>query len=99
METIRRLILSVILMLVILVPVFGWACDAMGPNRHVGVVTKIDQKTATFTIIDAQMQKPMIFTGTEKILDALKLNRNFIITYTTEDNQMKAEAVVAASGR
>lgn len=97
METIRRFILSVTLMLVMLVPVFGWACDATGPNRHVGVVTKIDQKTATFTIIDAQMQKPITFMATKEILSALKLNNNFIVTFEKNGQQIKAKNVVPAS--
>lgn len=55
MKRIERFILGMIVIGTVFVSLPVLACDALGPNRHVGVVTKIDQKTATFTIIDAQM--------------------------------------------
>ncbi len=72
----------------------SWGCDAMGPNRHVGLVTKIDPQAGTFTIIDAQMEKPLTFTAEKKILDAVKLNSSFIITFRMDGKQMKAETAV-----
>lgn len=75
----------------------SWACDAVGPSRHVGVVTKIDPKAGTFTILDAQMRKPMTFIAEKTILDALKLNSNFMITFREEGQGMMAEAALPAS--
>lgn len=97
MKKIQRLVLSVIVMLFSSVSISSWACDAMGPNRHVGVVTNIDPKAGTFTIIDAQKRKPMTFKAQKKVLDELKLNRDFIITFRMDGQRMKADAVVPAS--
>jgi hypothetical protein len=69
----------------------------MGPNRHVGVVTKIEPNAGTFTIIDAQTERNMTFTASKKILDVLALNREFIVTFLMEGRHMRAEAVVPAS--
>jgi len=69
----------------------------MGPNRHVGVVTKIEPNAGTFTIIDAQTERNMTFTASKKILDVLALNREFIVTFRMEGRHMRAEAVVPAS--
>lgn len=97
MKKVQWLVLSTMVMFISSVAVATWACDAMGPNRHVGVVTNIDQKAGTFTIIDAQKRKPMTFTAQKKVLDELKLNREFIVTFRIDGQRMMAEAVVPAS--
>ncbi len=97
MNAIHRLFVSVLVVVSSAVVVPSWACDAMGPNRHVGVVTKIEPNAGTFTIIDAQTERNMTFTACKKILDVLALNREFIVTFRMEGSTMKAELVVPAS--
>jgi hypothetical protein len=97
MHAIHRLLVSVLVVVISAVVVPSWACDAMGPNRHVGVVTKIEPNAGTFTIIDAQTERNMTFTASKKILDVLALNREFIVTFRMEGQHMRAEAVVPAS--
>ncbi len=97
MNKFYQLILSMVILIVASVAVPTWACDALGPNRHVGVVTKIDPSTHSFTIIDAQRHKPMIFTAPKKILDALQLDQEFVVTFRMDGQQMQAVAVVPAS--
>ncbi len=97
MHAIHRLLVSVLVVVISAVVVPSWACDAMGPNRHVGVVTKIEPNSGTFTIIDAQTERNMTFTASKKILDVLALNREFIVTFRMEGQHMRAEAVVPAS--
>jgi hypothetical protein len=97
MNAIHRLFVSVLVVVISAVVVPSWACDAMGPNRHVGVVTKIEPNAGTFTIIDAQTERNMTFTASKKILDVLALNREFIVTFRMEGQHMRAEAVVPAS--
>lgn len=97
MNKIQRFILSMIVIAIVSVSLPALACDAMGPNRHVVVVSKIDPKAGTFTIIDAQMQKPLTFTAQEQILEVLKLNQSIIITFRMDGQRMKAEAVVPVS--
>lgn len=96
MRKFQQLILSVV-MVVVAVAGPTWACDALGPNRHIGVVTKIDPSTHSFTIIDAQRNKPMTFTAPKKILDALRLEQEFVVTFRMEGRQMQAVAVVPFS--
>lgn len=96
MHKIQGLVIGVMVMVMSSLAIPAWACDAMGPNRHVGVVTQIDPKAKTFTIIDAQKQKPITFTAAKKVLDALQLNRDFIITFRMDGQRMMAEAVVPA---
>ncbi len=97
MNAIHRLFVSVLVVVISAVVAPSWACDAMGPNRHVGVVTKIEPNAGTFTIIDAQTERNMTFTASKKILDVLALNREFIVTFRMEGQHMRAEAVVPAS--
>jgi len=97
MNKLQRVIISMIIIATSSLPVLTWACDALGPNRHVGVVTQIDPKAGTFTIIDAQRETPMTFTAQQKILDALKLDSEVIVTFRMDGQHMKAEAVVPAS--
>ena len=73
------------------------ACDAMGPNRHVGVVTAIDPQAGSFTIVDAQTREPISFTAQEEILNTLRLNSRFIVTFKEEGDKIEAEDVEPAS--
>ena len=97
MKKLDWLVLSMMVIFISSVTVAAWACDAMGPNRHIGVVTTVDPKAGTFTIIDAQKRTPMTFTAQKKVLDELKLNREFIVTFRIDGQRMTAEAVVPAS--
>ena len=97
MNKIHQFALGVIVLAISSVSIPTWACDAMGPNRHVGVITQIDPKAGMFTIIDAQMRKPMNFTADKKLLDGLQVNRNVIVTFRMVGERMMAEAVVPAS--
>ncbi|NIR31923.1 MAG: hypothetical protein GWN84_21970 [Gammaproteobacteria bacterium] len=47
--------------LVALAPLGAWACGAAGPNTHVGPVVSFDAEEGTFTILDAETQKPVTF--------------------------------------
>ena len=97
MYAIHRLFVSILVVMSSAVVVPSWACDAMGPNRHVGVVTKIEPNPGTFMIVDAQTEKPITFMAQRHILDKLALNREFVITFRMEGQHMRAEAVVPAS--
>jgi len=97
MNKLHQLILSMMILMVAGGAVPAWACDALGPNRHIGVVTKIDPGAHSFTIIDAQRNKPMTFTAPKKILDALQLEQEFVVTFRMEGRQMQAVAIVPFS--
>ncbi len=75
----------------------AWGCDALGPDRHVGVVTEIDPAAGTFTIIDAQLQEPMTFQAEKKVLESLEKERSYIITFKMKGKRMVVKEAVPAS--
>ena len=75
----------------------SWACDSLGPDRHVGQVTQIDSQAGTFTILDAQTQGPMTFSALPEILQALVIHKPFIVTFRMTDHQMEAQSVQSAA--
>ena len=52
-------------------PVDAWACKSAGSNVHVGVLTSVDAKAKSFTIIDAETRSPITFVSDEAILKDL----------------------------
>ena len=75
----------------------SWACDSMGPNKHVGVIAALDAKAGTVTIIDAQMQKPLTFAADAKLLAGLAPKKNIVVTYKKDGDRLAAEAIAPAS--
>ncbi len=97
MWKLQSLVLGCLMIVFSVVSLPSWACDALGANRHIGVVTEINTDAETFTIIDAQRQKPVTFTASRKILETVELERTFIVTCRIDDrHRMKAEFVVPA---
>jgi hypothetical protein len=70
-----------------------WACKAMGPDKHVGVVQKIDVEAKTFSIIDAETRLEITFGASKEILDQVKVNQQVVITYGLEGETLVAKAV------
>lgn len=71
------------------------ACDGMGPNTHVGLLTSVNAEKHTFTIRDAQSQNPITFSASDKILSGLKnASGNIMVNYTEKDKgNLKAVGV------
>ncbi len=70
-----------------------WACDAAGPNTHVGVVTQLNAKERQFTIKDAQTGKPMIFVAESKQMAALNIGEQVAVKYEKQDGKMLAKQI------
>lgn len=66
------------------------ACDAAGPNKHVGQVVAIDMEAGTFTIMDAQTRKPISFQAQADVLNALTADSEVMVSYKGDDGQLKA---------
>jgi len=66
------------------------ACKAAGKDKHVGVVTNIDQKTGTFTIKDAETLHLMTFQATVKQLQELKIRDQIMVSYKEQDGKLIA---------
>jgi len=73
-------------------PIF--ACSVAGPNKHVGQVTGVNTKAGTFTILDAETQKPITFAASAGILkDAAKAKGSVMVSYEQSDGKMVAKDI------
>jgi len=62
------------------------ACKAAGLHKHVGPITSIDNNSGTFTILDAQTNKPISFTASKKLLnEAAKAKGNITVDFKSDD--------------
>jgi len=69
-----------------------YACDAAGPNTHVGQVLSVDGNH--FTIRDAQSGGPISFTAGEKMQGSLPApGDNVSIKYSGDEKDLIAESV------
>ena len=73
----------------------SYACSMMGPNTHVGLITSIDSKAQTFTIRDAETNKPITFNADDKIMLELAgiNNDQVIVGYAEVDGKLIASNV------
>jgi len=71
----------------------AWACDAAGPNTHVGVVTQLDAKQHRFTIKDAQTGKPIVFVASASRMPALNIGDQVAVKYEEHDGMMTAKEI------
>jgi len=73
-------------------PVF--ACNAAGPNKHVGQVTAVNASSGTFTILDAETRKPIVFTASADIIkDAAKAKGSVMVSYEQSNGKMVAKDI------
>lgn len=73
-------------------PIF--ACSVAGPNKHVGQVTAVNTKDGTFTIMDAEIRKPITFSASTKILkNAAKSTGSVMVSYEKTDSKMVAKDI------
>lgn len=94
-KTFRILLMAAVLFGVILAPVSAWACDAAGPNTHIGKVMSVDATKMTFTIRDAQTRSPITFIAKDtSIIDGLKgINGMITVNYEEEGDDLTAVGV------
>jgi hypothetical protein len=69
------------------------ACDAAGPNTHVGVVTAVDAAKKTFTLKDAQTGKPLTFAATPEQLQGLRVKDEVSVVYAAEGEKLRAATI------
>lgn len=69
------------------------ACSALGPNTHLGMVSAIDVKKQTFTLIDAETQRPITFTATPTQLNAIQSSQRITVTFEKSANALRATAI------
>jgi hypothetical protein len=77
--------------LLLMVSSSGWACKMAGENKHVGVVTKVDQVAGTFTIHDAETNAPIVFSANREILsNAAHAQGQVMVSYENREKQLVA---------
>jgi hypothetical protein len=89
----RKVIIPVIAsaMLMMTVSATGWACKMAGENKHVGVVTKVDQVSGTFTIRDAETNAPIVFSANREMLsNASHAQGQVMVSYENREKQLVA---------
>jgi hypothetical protein len=60
-------ITSVLGALVLFTSTTAWACSAVGPNKHVGMLLNIDKPGQSFTVLDAETNRPITFLADEAL--------------------------------
>ncbi len=70
------------------------ACSAAGPGKHVGQVSAVDAKAGTFTIMDAETGKPIVFAASSGLIkDALQARGSVMVSYEKADGKLKAQDI------
>ena len=69
----------------------GWACKMAGENKHVGEITKVDQVAGTFTIRDAETNKPIVFSANREMLsNAEHAQGQVMVSYENREKKLVA---------
>ena len=78
-------------LMLITVSAAGWACKMAGENKHVGVVTKVDQVAGTFTIRDAETNAPIVFSANREMLSNAEHAQGQVMeSYENREKQLVA---------
>ena len=72
------------------------ACDAAGPNAHVGVVTAVDRTRSTLTVRDAQTGSPLTFLAKPDLIRGIAPKDEVIVKFTPEGKTLRATSVEKA---
>jgi len=92
MKKILKLSFTAMVMAGLTLSTSAHACDAAGPNTHVGQVLSVDGNQ--FTIRDAQTGGPISFTAGEKMQGSLPApGDNVSIKYSGDEKDLIAESV------
>lgn len=94
MKFLKRTMTTLVLAVAI-TPAIGFACDAAGPQTHVGNVISIDAAKMTFTIKDAETRDSITFVAdNSKIINSLKSAKGSIrVKYEDIDDSVNLKAV------
>jgi len=75
-------------------PFYAMACEGAGRFTHMGNVLSVDASGKTFTIRDAQTQKPITFLANNEIIDGLKdAKGSIMVNYQADGDKLKAVGV------
>lgn len=87
-----KLSIAALMMAGLVLSTSAYACDAAGPNTHVGQVLSVDGNH--FTIRDAQTGGPISFTASKEMHGSLPApGDNVSIKYSGDEKDLIAESV------
>jgi hypothetical protein len=69
------------------------ACDAAGPNAHVGIVTAVDRTRSTLTLKDAGTGKPLTFQARPDLLRGIEPRDAVTVRFALEGKTLKATSI------
>lgn len=92
MNLVRALTLTLLLALVA-APGVAFACEAAGPNAHIGTVTAVDASKQTFKLKDAQSGMILTFTASPEMLKSIAVRDQVTVVYAAEGNTLRATAI------
>ena len=74
----------------------AFACEGMGPNKHMGSITSVNAADKTFTIQDAQLQIPVTFKANDEIMQAISGSKgsSIQVNYEEDDGTLTALGVI-----
>lgn len=77
-------------------PMSAFACDAMGPGKHMGSITSVNAADKTFTIRDAQLQIPITFKASDEIIEAVSGAKggNVQVNFEEDDGTLTALGII-----
>jgi len=91
-STMHKVMTGTVLAAVLALSTSAYACDAAGPNTHVGQVLSVDGNH--FTIRDAQSGGPILFTAGEKMQGSMPApGEQVSIQYSGDQKHLIAESV------
>ncbi len=87
-------ITSVLGALVLFASTTAWACSAVGPNKHVGMLLNIDKPGQSFTVLDAETNRPITFLADEALLTRLTgAKGQILVDFEAEGSKLRATSV------
>jgi len=72
-----------------------WACSALGPNTHVGVLLGVDQTARTFSILDAETNQPVTLRADDTLMSIVEnAEGQIVVDYEeTESSELRATRI------
>jgi len=90
----KRLTAAVLGLTALLASAGAWACSAAGPNTHVGTLMNVDAAAQSFTVLDAETNRPITFTADAALLARLAdVTGQVVVDFEAGGGSLRATAV------
>lgn len=93
MMMLRHVALLVIIVAVVLSAPPAFACQAAGPNAHIGTVTAVDGEKKTLSLKDAESGMELTFVAAPELLKTVKVNDEVTVKYKPEGKALRATSI------